>query len=208
MSDMDLCIEAKSQPPYGGMWELNRPDKGIVGSGYIFEVLVEHCRQWRLANGLPVGIGFEREVEAVCCEQRPDHCRPCNPALHPRSLSFNDLMTGTSSMFSFMAAGRPLVTGQEAERRAAICATCRFNVPFKTPCGGICASLKRMVETIVGAARTSRDADLHSCYVCGCFLQSAVWLPLDLQIKPLSEAQKKTLESIPHCWKKLPRESK
>lgn len=206
MSDMQMCLAAKSSPPYGGLWEINRPDIGIVGSGYIFDVLVDNCRKWRLANGLPVGIGFEREVEAACCQAKPDHCRPCDPKLHPRSITFNDLMTGTTSMFSFIVKGRPLVTAAEAERRANICATCPFNVPFKTPCSGICASLKAMVASIVGAASTSRDADLQSCYICGCFLKSAVWLPLDMQIKPLSAQQKTALETVPHCWKKLPKE--
>ena len=186
------------------MWKINRPDLGVVGQGYIFKVLMVNCRKWRLANGYPAGLGFEQEVEAACCLERPDHCIPCNSALRPRDMSFADLTTGTASMFSFMVAGRPLVSSEEAERRGAICAKCSFNVAFRTPCGGICESLKKMVRAIVGAASTKHDGSLRSCHVCGCFLQSAVWLPLELQIKPLTAKQKQTLESIPNCWKKLP----
>jgi len=198
-----MCLAFRSQPPYGGLWKLNRPDLGIVGEGYVFDILVENCKKWRQSNGLPIGLGFSQEVEAACCADKPDHCKPCSPKLAPRTLGFSDVMTGTASMFSFMVAGKPLVTGAEAERRAAICSKCPFNVAFKTPCAGICESLKRMVRAIVGKATTSQDASLRSCHVCGCFLQSAVWLPLDLQIKPLTEKQKATLVSIPHCWKKM-----
>lgn len=203
MSDMEMCISRKSEPPYGGQWELNRPDLGLVGKGYIFDVLVDRCRKWRVANGVPIGLGFAAEVERECCRQKPDHCQPCNVKLHPRRLTFQDLLTGTSSMLSFMAAGSPLVSAAEAERRAGICAKCPFNVEYSTPCGGICSSLKNLVKSIIGNAATSRDADLRSCYICGCFLRSSVWVPVDLQLKPLSEKQRQTLAAVPHCWKKL-----
>lgn len=202
MTDMELCIQERSSPPYGGEWILNRPDIGIVGKGYIFDVLVDNCRQWRIANGVPVGLGFRQEVEKACCEAKPDHCVPCDPVLHPRRLTFSDVMTGTQTMLSFMLAGSPLVTAAEAEKRAAICAKCQFNVQFSTPCGGVCDSLKKMVRAIVGPATTSHDAELKSCYFCGCYLQSAVWLPTDLQLKPLTDAQRSKLASVKLCWKK------
>ena len=199
---IELCLTAKSQPPYGGMWDLNRPDVGVVGKGYIFDVLLDNCRAWRIANGIPVGIGFPREVEKACCESKPDHCQPCNSANQPRKLKFSDIMTGTSSMLSFMAAGSPLVPALEAERRAGICAKCPYNVEFSTPCSGICSSLKKMVQAIVGGARTSHDDNLRSCWFCGCFLQSSVWVPLDLQLKPLNAEQINNLQNVPNCWKK------
>lgn len=203
MSQMEMCIKERSSPPYGGTWELNRPDIGIVGKGYIFDVLVDECRKWRIANAIPVGLGFRQEVEKACCEQRPDHCVPCDPVLHPRKLTFSDLLTGTSTMLRDIVAGRPLVTAAEAEKRAGICSKCPFNVPFSTPCGGICESLKSMVRAITGSLSTSQDGALQSCYFCGCFLKTAVWLPLDLQLKPLSEAQRAKLAGVPNCWKKL-----
>jgi len=204
MTPTGFCLQRKSQPPYGGLWNLNRPEVGIVGTGYIFEILVNNCKKWRRANGWPVGLGFEAEVETACCEDKPDHCLPCDPKLHPRQLTFGDVLTGTSTMLSLMRAGRPLETQEEAERRATICAKCAFNVPFKTPCSGICESLKRLVASIVGHAKTSKDDQLKSCFFCGCFLKSAVWVPLKLQVDVLSEKQRKSLDSVPHCWKKLP----
>jgi len=200
---MEQAITAPSSPPYGGQWVLNRSDVGIVGKGYIFEVLVEDCKKWRLANGLPVGIGFQYEVERVCCEQYPAECQPKDIAKLPRKLTFSDVLTGTSTMFSFVAAGRRLESVEVAENRAATCAQCSFNVPFSTPCSGICNSLKELVAAIVGSATTSKDAELNSCYFCGCFLKSAVWLPLEMQLKPLSEEQRRNLASVKNCWKKL-----
>jgi hypothetical protein len=64
--NMEMCIKERSSPPYGGEWIINRPDIGIVGKGYIFDVLVDNCRQWRVANGVPVGLGFTQEVEKAC----------------------------------------------------------------------------------------------------------------------------------------------
>jgi hypothetical protein len=202
MNTTEMCITAKSSPPYGGEWILNRSDVGIVGQGYIFEVLVKNCMEWRLANGLPVGIGFEYEVERTCCEQYPDECQPKDVSKRPRTLTYHDVLTGTATMFSFMAAGRPLENAATAEARASICAVCPNNVQFSTPCGGICGTLKKMVQSIVGSAGTSKDHQLKSCYICGCYIQSAVWLPLELQLKPLSDEQRSSLASVRGCWKR------
>ena len=199
---IELCLRERSAPPYGGLWELHRPDIGIVGTGYIFDVLVDNCRTWRVANAIPVGLGFEYEVQKACCEAKPDHCRPCDPVLHPRTLTFSDVFAGTQTMFRHILAGSPLVPEVEAERRAEICSRCPFNVSFSTPCNGICESLKKMVKAITGSATTSRNASLRSCFFCGCFLQSAVWLPLAIQLKPLSQEQKDKLKSVGECWKK------
>ena len=66
------------------------------------------------------------------------------------------------------------VDGGEAERRAAICASCPMNLPVAGcwGCSGVVAMLK---DALIGRT-TSKDANLESCQACGCVLRAKVWV--------------------------------
>ena len=105
-------------------------------------------------------------------------------------------------MISFKAAGSPIVSRDEANRRAEICSKCKFNVRFPKPCNGYCGELREIVTALVGSERTSYEEKLESCSICGCYLSAAVWMDLGTQIKPLSQEIKNQFESVSWCWKK------
>jgi hypothetical protein len=71
--------------------------------------------------------------------------------------------------------GFKFVPIEEAERRAAICATCPMNTLVQGCMG--CSGVGTLVKMIRGSTRTSQDAKLHTCEVCGCFLQVKVLVP-------------------------------
>ena len=201
-------LKSKTQSGPDCLWSIDRPDLGFVGTGYIFDVLLANCRAWRKANGVPIGLAFEDELENALAEKYLESCPDAFVTDDPRapirikSLGFGDVLHGTQVMASFVASGMKVVEPAEAERRAHICANCRLNVNFSKPCGGICAELKALVGKLVGNRITPYRERLNSCLICKCFLESAVWLPLDIQIKPLSDRQKIQFEHVPHCWKK------
>lgn len=188
--------------PYGGEYRINRPDLGMVGTGYIFDVLLESVRSYRKANGIPIGLGFVDEVEKVICEQMPDECEEHNGKMPLRKRTLSDIIAGSRVMLSHWWNGRKLVTREESERRARICVSCPMNQTFVKSCTGICPELKQVVTSIVDAQGTQYDINLHSCQICGCYLSAAIWVPLDVQLNPLPEEQKEQFENVPNCWKK------
>lgn len=201
---MKLRLKHPQVIPYGGSWIINRPDLGVVGKGLQFHNLVVSVKAWRQANGCPIGVAFEEEVEQAACLTYPAECEEIHgPNLRKRNLQLSDIVTGTKTMLRFKLSGSPLVSAEEANRRASICVKCPYNTTFAKPCAGICDELKNIVQDIIGARGTQHDARLHSCNICGCFLQAAVWVPNEISVPPLHESQKEAFKAISHCWKTL-----
>lgn len=200
-------IKKKSQPGPNLLWVINRPDGGLVGQGHTFPALLQNVINYRKANGLPIGLNFEDTLEQACCQQYPECCDTVDPRapLKPRQLRHGHVIAGTRVMLSHIANMRELVPADEAERRAAICAKCPFNVRFTRGCMGvICGFLKEAVTRIVGGGATSLDDKLESCFICKCFLRPAVWVPREIQWDPLPDYEKQVfMEQAPAgCWKK------
>ena len=190
------------------MFRINRPDLQMVGEGYIFRVLVQNIAAWRKANGIPVGLGFESEVEQVICRQHPEICFTEDPRapLQPVVLNLQDVVSGTEIMARVILAGhKAFVTQEEAERRASICSTCKFNVQHHKGCGGgICGRLLELVKATVQGP-TSKDDQINACYICHCYLKASVWIDRDIQWGPLHENRKIQFQQAPWCWK-VPKE--
>lgn len=209
MSDVIYHLKSPATPGPNCNFELNDPAAGMVGSGYIIRVLAINIAAWRKANGIPIGLGFEQEVEQAVCRKYPDLCFSEDPRapLQPVALSYNDVLVGTSVMASLAlrlaTTGKGIVTQAEAERRAAICSTCKFNVQFHKGCGGgLCGKLLELVRSIVPGG-TSRDDSINACYICHCLLKASVWVDQDLQWNPLHQNQKTqfTEQAAGWCWK-------
>jgi hypothetical protein len=203
---MRTVLIAKNRVPYGGEYVTKDRLTGMEFRGTNFEMVYNRIVAARKANSLPVGLGFEREVESWLCEDHPHECEEYNPAIprKPRAIGMGEVINGTKVMLHHWMAGRPHVSREEAERRAGICAACRYNVPMKLPCGGICAELLEIVKRVVGGHGTSRDGEIKACFVCGCELRSAVWTELEIQCKGVDENMKKQFASVPRCWKQCP----
>lgn len=200
-----MRLKEKQMIPYGGLWVLNRPDKGIVARGLQFANVLDSATRYRKANGIPIGLGFEDEVEECCCEEKPDECintDPNRPTM--RNLTVTDVIVGTRVMMAQLTSGTPLVSREEAERRAKICIACPWNRWFAKPCGGICGELRDLVAKITNNVGTQYDSQLNSCNICGCFLASSIWVDNAIQWPPLPEREKNQFLNVPACWKRPP----
>lgn len=199
-------LKARSRVPYGGEFVTKDRLTGIEFRGTTFEMVFNRVVASRKANGLPMGLDFATEVEGWLCEDHPSECDERNPAIprKPRELGMADVLNGTKVMLAHFLGGSKVVSPEEAERRADICAGCRYNVPFRTPCGGICTELLAIVERVIKGRGTSKDASLQSCFICGCVLRAAVWTEIPIQCKGVDENMKKQFASVPNCWKQCP----
>jgi len=189
--------------PHGGGFRITDPLTGIEFFGLQFDNVYQKICDSRKANGIPYGIEFEEEVEQWCCLHYPDECDETDPDMPTvRKLALSDVIHGTQVMVAFKLAGSPLVDRAEAERRGQICVKCPFNQKFAKPCSGVCAELQSLVSSIVGQQGTQYDQSLNACSICGCFLQAAIWLPLEIQCKGVPEAMRKKFANVQTgCWK-------
>lgn len=200
----------RDTPSSGAYETVDRLTRIRVASN-TFEGLLNRISHVRGAIGAVSGAGLREEVERWICEEHPEDCTEVDMNLpRKRRLTLSDVIHGTRVMVSFKLAGSPLVERAEAERRGAICQHCQFNQFFEKPCTGICPELQSIVNAIVGHQGTYYDQFLKSCGICGCFLQAAIWLPLEIQCKVLTDSQraqfskvtvKMTDGSSRPCWK-------
>lgn len=192
--------------PYGGLFSLNLPSKGMVGRGTSFEHIRDNIRDWRKANAYPIGIGFEEELERELCLKFPQECIDADPRI-PRTIvriGVADVIQGTRMALKHKLAGSPLVDQDTANARAKICSTCPFCVSIQMPCGGICSELKQFIQTIIGSKTTPYDDHLKSCAVCHCWASIMCWVPLEIQQSVLSQEQKDSFRyavETANCWK-------
>lgn len=162
------------------------------------EQLIAHYR----ATGYPAPANLYEAVEDFICANHPDYCHgeatDIKFAMQQLAHSFTNVLTGTKTIASWVAKGRPYVTQEQAEARAAVCVTCQFNVP---PDG--CSScnksvLKDAVMLVIGKKSTSRDAQLASCKICGCVIPAKLWLPLASITDHMPLERQHALPD--HCW--------
>lgn len=207
MPDMlRAVLDSKMSIPYGGHFQINRPDLGMVAGGTNFEMLIRNLINYRKANGIPMGLEFEDEVEREICKLYPAACHETSNLIpnRDRTYSFADVIQGTKAMIAFKLAGSPMVSQDEANRRATICSHCPNNVNFSKPCSGVCGELQDIVVSLVGGKSTPLDSALNSCAICSCFNRASVWVELDVMWKTLTPTQKeqfKTAKEQHGCWK-------
>lgn len=115
-------------------------------------------------------------------------------------LHWRELIGGTQVFAQHLLNGRKRVSQERAEQRATICVACPRNSFYSKPCGGDCPEIDNLVVGIVGDGKTSLDAKLEACSVCGCVLRAAVWVPAE-QLSTVLDAD--FIKNAPEtCWKR------
>lgn len=203
---MKPALKSKGTIPYGSWYALNLPEKGMVGGGTNFEMLLTNIKAYRRANAIPIGLGLEDEVEREVCLAYPSECVETDARIpdRQRRYTFTDVIAGTKAMITFKLSGSPLVDQEEANQRASICKSCPNNVSFVSGCNHFCGELKDIVLALIGGKATPDDVNLHSCAICGCYIQASVWVDLGVQVKGLTDLQKlqfQTAKDQHGCWK-------
>lgn len=209
MTQFKPRIKFRGAVPYGGEYRLELTEKGFVGFGTTFDMLMTNIRSYRKANALPNGLGLEEEVEFEVCKKYMAECIETDARIPvPRAINWEEAVQGTQVMVGTRLSGRGLVPREEAERRAQICLKCPWNYETNMKCPNtICGELKQVVEWIIGSNGTQWDNNLKSCAVCHCYLTAAIWVPVEVQVAPLTEVQKEQFKLAREqwgCWKHDP----
>lgn len=164
--------------------------------------LVANSTNHRKANNLPVTQDFAREIEEqLCGTMPPGTCKHEAGVVMtgPRRLTFADVVSATKTLGAWFLKGTPKVNQAEAERRARICLSCPMNQNFDgcTTCAE--RDLREAMVSFMGDSKTEYDANLHTCFTCGCTLKAAIWFPLSLLQNNMTDETKALLPK--HCWK-------
>ncbi len=150
-------------------------------------------------NGLDQHGWRERAIDLMC-RQRPD-IESHDEDIQLRDITGDDIRRFVRTMWEAVKAGATPVSGEEQERRAAICLDCpkRGYVNCMGGCGALAQALAEI--TIHGKTRDIPGLHKNSCMVCGCELSSLIMYPLDV-IKAVDKKMDFTSGDYPdHCWK-------
>jgi len=208
--------DSKITPP--GYWKVDKhlrtPSPGN-STDYVYggdlQDLCQKFAEYRIANNLQLG-DTQAQVEDWICRNTQSQCRPANPPRTEGDVKASGAMV--VQFFRYMAArfrSSDIVTQEEAERRAEICANCRFNVRVDDAgCVG-CFGLAARIAALIGDCRTKLDSSLFFCGICGCNNSVSVFAPLSVLEKIYNPADFPTDVNgagVP-CWKRdaLPKEN-
>lgn len=114
-------------------------------------------------------------------------------------------VAGVKTLISWIGSSGKTVPKEQAEKRAAVCASCPLNKQgdWKT---AFTEEAAREILAVVGIMNdlklsTSHDAKLGLCSACGCVNKTKVWVPLAHILKEMSPEIKKQLNpDSPKCW--------
>jgi len=197
-----------STPPPGG-WHYVQPEDGRVFTHYARNAFLAEIRDHRLRHGYPIEPDWVEQIEDEICRNHPEWGQSiCGRIEHygeRRPIDLAALQGFLNVMASWIGGvlrGREVFVSQdEANSRAAICATCSFNVSISGSCGSCVDKVARALS-IIGTRKTKYDDRLEACAICSCALKVAVHVPLEPQQAGLSEGLKEEFRKVgSYCWK-------
>ncbi len=195
-----LALKNRNIVPAGGFRYTQR-ESGVTMAAHTFNQLCELVKNHRQANGYPLSIDYEAEIEMQLCLQLDrEECKQVKAEIKPRQLGFADVMRFTKTLGESVLKGNPRVDKEEANRRALICTGCNANVKAMGCSGCNSKRVASLITTLTGTDKTDHDEKLDSCAYCGCFNKAQVWFPLDILQNNVKESINNALPE--HCWKK------
>lgn len=177
---------------------------GYVSKAIDIYTWMQNIRAHRKANNLPQ-ISEAEAVDVLCRTLPPGNCEHDSEERGTRSwvntrLNWSQIIEGTKAYVDLILSGFKTVEQEEANRRAAICASCYLKTP---PQGcGSCLKIAQLIVGDVAAKTTPHDSYLvnQACSVCSCPVKSIVHFPLSALDKADSPEKQEAFPTF--CWRK------
>lgn len=175
---------------------------GVTLRAHTFPDLFELITEWRTRNGVEVG-NPQRDVDNYVCSQWPHFCHKESNDGPPPSQRGKTMSSRVTTWAILRAREQPpggydMVSNDESEKRAQICAKCPLNVAW-VGCQNCHQSTLSILSVVRKLRGTSLDNSLLACEACGHDNRTAVHLPLEI-LKPMDPQEQNHLP--PGCWKK------
>lgn len=202
---MSLHLPNLTNTPPGG-WRYTVPETNWKSGSYTnWPQLLDNLKAHYAAAGYDMPSDIFDKVEAQICAENREYCGD-GPSLLSRLVggvkelrhTFHNALTCLSTLVSNRAGSGERPSQQLADARAAVCVACPQNVAI-APCSTCnMATLNRLVERLVGAAKTASDDQLKFCSVCHCNLKAKVWTKHEAIWNHMSDGKKAALPET--CW--------
>lgn len=187
--NLKLCYPTKTNVPPNG-WYVEWEGQIVRGGDWLD--LLSNCNKLTIGLGRVPPPDLPLHIENALCERIGSGCVPCTKV--KQTLGFGAIVRWVRAMYAFATQAKfELVSQEEAESRAEICARCPMQIST-SGCWG-CKGIAGMLPAIAGARKTSHDPQLKACGVCGCYNAVAVHLPKEVQGGD-------NLEFPEWCWKR------
>lgn len=156
-----------------------------------------------IANSIPVPGDLSALVQDQLCRLLPpDRCKYDSPTDKPIPrfhITGDMVINGTRNLVSWQLKGRPKVSVEKSNERAAICVRCPLNVS-PAGCHTCNSPLHAIVNSFVGNRQGAYDSALYACAICGCSLKALIQMPQETIAEHLSQEQSDALPE--YCWQK------
>lgn len=179
---------------------------GVKHTGKNWSDLVQQVRDYRVRNGKPVGSPIQ-EINAFTCARYPAGCVEVTKCDLKTASSKGGVSKGAALAAAVnrwlqlvaRALGEnptPLVSKEEAQKRAAICTKCPRQAAWASSCAQCAGAAFRIGVAIRKNQDVARGDSLMGCSVLGEDTRTSVWLP---RLKPAEQP-----ELPENCWRKAP----
>lgn len=179
--------------PYGWFYPIEQTKVVVVSYGWV--TLIDAVKAHMAGNGIKEPLTLELLMHDFMCHHVPEWCEEISHEKEAKVSAWKMMKSFYKAVEATWHEGQ--VPQEEADRRAAICASCPKNTDQVTEfCVG-CATrgLVAKMTDFMSTKSTSSDSLLKSCSVCHCLLKLKVWLPKSGMVDP--DLANKWPE---HCW--------
>lgn len=175
----------------GYVWPVEATKTVVVSYG--FKTLIEAVHKHLKANDIPLPVDLERSMNEHACAQFPENCQELDPDAERKVSLWMLAKKFFTAVISAATTG--LVSQEEAELRASICAVCPHNKPQELNfCSGChTAKFVRDAAEALSTRHTSYDNRLDTCELCSCSLKLKVFVPKE-------GMEDKNIQWHPDCW--------
>jgi hypothetical protein len=179
------------------------------------ETWMKAIRRHYADNGYEIPPDIEEIAEDQLCQSLDgEWCQYCDGSERgahiDRRIGVQTIISGTKVLSNFLLdaglnlvglAESPIVSQEEANRRALICSRC-YALDTVQGCGS-CLSVAEAVAEVVGTKTTASDNVLEgkACLVCKCAAKANVWMDVRISKSGVTDEARKMFDTIPHCWK-------
>jgi len=194
-----MIIKDKNTVPPGG-YRFTDPTTRYTLTASTLDGLLRAVVGYREANGYGQSSDTRGEIEQQMCESYDPYTRQftCRDSEYPELLTavgWQHVASFVKVLAKFIQDRPEFVPQEEAERRAEVCSICAYNVPL-SGCG-VCRAAIEETLGFLGGRKTSRDAGLRACGVCGCSNRAQVHVPMGV----LRAGVRGDAKFPPNCWK-------
>jgi GH24 family phage-related lysozyme (muramidase) len=172
-----------------GGW--HKPEKDRLGRDMpepiradTYKELIEAVVKFRADNMIPIG-NVREEVNEYICSSYPHMCHGVPGAEVTITVTQGTVQSLTDEMIQWLDrqvenhSPETLELAEEAQRRAAICKMCPYNIQWNSGCGS-CSDAVNRLSTILRVGKTlSNASQLRACQILKHENRAAVWLRLD-----------------------------